>query len=73
MIRETQTGIPGSSGGLEVVDGERGGPWEEAEPEGDSIMAASPFTDPWLSLDISAAHQNDIYLPQQEETEWLSK
>lgn len=30
-------------------------------------MAASPFTDPWLSLDISAARQNDMDLPGQEE------
>ena len=38
------------------------------EPEGDSIIVASPFADPWLSLDISAARQNDIDLPGQGKT-----
>lgn len=51
---ERQSGIPGSSGALEAMDGERGGPPDEAEPEGASIMAASPFADPWLSFDILA-------------------
>lgn len=54
--------VPGSSGDLEVVDGERGGPWEEAEPEGGTMVAASPFTDPWLLLDISAVHHNHVDL-----------
>lgn len=42
--------IPGSSGGLVVLDGERGGPWAvvvgvTGGTEGDCMVAASPFID----------------------------
>lgn len=55
--------VPGSSGGL--VEGDRGDPWEEVELEGDKITGASPFTDPWLSLDILTVHEKDSHLQEQ--------